>query len=99
MLTEIIPLLGISALWGLYPVFSHPEGSPSGVAVVSWLLDGKYSLFPSQVPSGLLGSPLEGAAITDDRDILCLLVWPAVFYFSHVIAEVMGWAPFPILSK
>ena len=33
-LTEIIPLICTSALWGQYPVFSHPEspqGAPSAV--------------------------------------------------------------------
>ena len=34
-LTEIIPLIRTSALWGQYPVLSHPEspqGAPLGVA-------------------------------------------------------------------
>ena len=36
-LTEIIPLICTSAIWGLYPVFSHPEfpqGLLSKVAAV-----------------------------------------------------------------
>ena len=36
-LIEIIPLICTSALWGQYPVLSHPEspqGSPSGAAVM-----------------------------------------------------------------
>ena len=39
-LSEIIPLIGISAIWGQYPVFSHPElsrgggDSPRGVVAV-----------------------------------------------------------------
>ena len=36
-LTEIIPLIYTSAVWGQYPVFSHPEfpqGAPWGVAAV-----------------------------------------------------------------
>ena len=55
---EIIPLICISAVWGQYPVFSHPE-------------------FP-------LGSPALccDAAIADDCDILYLLIWQAIFYFS-----------------
>ena len=36
------------------------SGSPWGVAAVWRLLDGRYSLFPSWVPSGLTSSPLEG---------------------------------------
>ena len=31
-LIEVIPLIGTSAIWGQYPVFSHPElpqGSPA----------------------------------------------------------------------
>ena len=42
-----------------------------------WLI-----LFPSWVPSGLANSPSELAAIADDCDILCLLMWQAVFHFS-----------------
>ena len=43
-LTEIIPLMCTSALWGQYPVLSHPE-SPQGVcrgetAVADGLLEG-----------------------------------------------------------
>ena len=47
-LTEIIPLICIPALWGQYPVISHPEfpqGSSRGMAAV-WWLDGRYSFFP-----------------------------------------------------
>ena len=45
-----------SAIWGQYPVFSHPEfpqTAPSVLATVWWLLDGWHSLFPSWTPSGL----------------------------------------------
>ena len=55
-LIKILPLICTSATWGQYPLFSCPEltqGSPLGVAAVWWLLDGRYSLFPSWVPSGL----------------------------------------------
>ena len=43
-------------------------------------------LFPSCVPKELTISltQREVAAIIDDSDILCLLVWEAVFYFSTV---------------
>ena len=37
-LTEIIPLICTSAVWGQYPVLSHPEslqGALSGVAAAS----------------------------------------------------------------
>ena len=36
-LTEVIPLMCTLAIWGRYPVFSHPEfpqRSPQGVAAV-----------------------------------------------------------------
>ena len=79
-LTEIIPLICTSANWGQYPVFS--QGSLWGVAAVWWLRDGRYSLFPSRVPSGLTNSPWLVAAISDDCDILCLLIWQAIFHFS-----------------
>ena len=59
------------------------QGSPYGVTAVWWLLDGRYSL-PSWVPSGLTSSPSAVAAITDVCDILCLLIWQAVFHFSTV---------------
>ena len=37
-LTEIIPLICTSAIWGQYPVFSHPEspqGALSGMAAAA----------------------------------------------------------------
>ena len=48
-LTELIPFVCTSAIWGqLSCVFtswaSFPQGSPSGMAAVWWLLDGRYSL-------------------------------------------------------
>ena len=45
-LTEIIPLIRTSALWGQYPVLSHPE-SPQGASL--GVADGLMSgiLFPS----------------------------------------------------
>ena len=48
-------------------------------------------LFPSCVPKGLTSSltQREVAAIIDDSDILCLLVWEAVFYFSTVKVLIM----------
>lgn len=86
-LNEIIPVMCTLVNWGQYPVFSHPEGSPLGVAA-RW-----YSLFPSRVPSGFTSSPLELAPIADDFDILCLLIRQAVFYFSEEIA-LCGLSPF-----
>ena len=53
-LTELIPLICTSPVWGQYPVFSHPEfpqGSLYGVAAVWWLLDGGYSFLP-KFPQG-----------------------------------------------
>ena len=38
--------------------------------------------FPSCVPSGLTSSPSVVAAIADDCDILCLLIWQEIFHFS-----------------
>ena len=34
-LTEIIPLICTSAIWGLYPVFSHPEFPQAAPVVVA----------------------------------------------------------------
>ena len=39
----------------------------------------------SWVPSGLTSSPLLIAAIADDNDILCLLIWQEIFHFSYSI--------------
>ena len=64
-LTGIIPLIGTSDIWSLCLVFSHPEfpqGSPWGVAAVTWLLDGRYFFLPV-FPSGLTSSVLAVAAI------------------------------------
>ena len=83
-LTKIIPLMCTSALWGQYLVFSQPEfpqGSLQGVAAIWWLLDGRYSLFPSWVPSGLTSSLLEGCNHWWSWH-LCLLIWQAMFYLS-----------------
>ena len=54
-LSEIIPLICTSAIWGPYPVFTPwvPLGSPEGMTVVWALIEGRYSS-PSQVPSGSL---------------------------------------------
>ena len=54
-LSEIIPLICTSAIWGPYPVFTPwvPLGSPEGVTVVWALIEGRYSS-PSQAPSGSL---------------------------------------------
>ena len=48
-------------------------------------------LFPSCVPKGLTSSltQMEVAAIIDDSDILSLLAWEAVFYFSTVKVLIM----------
>ena len=72
-LTEIVPLICTSPVWGHCPVFSHPwfpEGSLQGVAAVWWLRKGKYSLFLSWVPSGLTSSPLKVVAVADGCDII-----------------------------
>ena len=77
-LTEILPFVCISAVRGQYPVFSHPEfpqGSPWGVAVVCWLVDGGIFSFLSSLV----------AAIAGDCDSLCLLIWQETFHFSHVL--------------
>ena len=59
-----------------------PQDSPMGVATVWWLLDGRYSLFPSRVSSGFTSSPSVVSVITNDGDFLCLLIWQGIFYFS-----------------
>ena len=84
-LTEIIPLTGTLAIWGQYPVFSHPEfpqGSPEGVAAVWWLLNGRYSFLP-ECPQGSL-------AHTGRLQLLMtvtsqLLIWQEIFHFLIAI--------------
>ena len=81
-LTEIIPLICTSAVWSQYLVLWQPQfpwGSPLGVAAVLKLLHGRVLCFLPEFPQG---SPeLKVAAITSDCDILCLLIWQAIFYF------------------
>ena len=75
-LTGTIPLKHTSAIWGHYPVFSQPEfsqGSLLAAAAICWLLDGRCSVVPSQVPLGLTGSRLEVTALADDCDIFCFI--------------------------
>ena len=53
-LTEIIPLICTSAIWGQYPVLSHPEspqGASLGVAAVADCLMAGI-LFPLELPQG-----------------------------------------------
>ena len=45
----VSPLICTSAVWGQYPVLSHPEfpqGSPWGVVSGWWLLEGRYFFLP-----------------------------------------------------
>ena len=39
--------------------------------------------FPCWVPSGLTSLTQAVAAIADDRDIFCLLIWQAIFHLSN----------------
>ena len=65
-------------------ILSFLKLHPWRVAAVWWLLDGRYSLFPSWVPSGLtLGCGGRVAAMAND-DIFSLLIRQAVFYFSYL---------------
>ena len=53
-LTEVIPLICTSVIWGQFSVFSHPEyslGSSWGVVAARWLLGGTYSVLP-EFPQG-----------------------------------------------
>ena len=48
---------------------------------------GQYSVFSHHdSPQGSLPPPMEGAAVTYDCDILCVLVWQVEFYSSLVKA-------------
>ena len=93
-LTEIIPLIYISALWGQYPVFPHPEfpgGSPWGVAAVWKPQDGRRSpmaarwqvFAPSRAPSELTSSPSTVAVIAEHCDAPHILIWKK-HSISHV---------------
>ena len=108
-LTEIIPLICTSALWGQYPLFSHPEFPyPEFPQVHHWgwlqRLTARCAwqwaarLSPSWVPSGLT----VWAAVMwwlDGCNILCLLMWQAVFYFSVVFhtTHFLSYPPAPKL--
>ena len=52
-------------------------GSGCSLMAARW-----QAFFPSRIPSRLTSSPLAVAAITDDCDILCLPIGPAIFHFS-----------------
>ena len=74
-LTEIMTLLCAPAIWGQYPVFSHPEfpqGSPYGMAAVWCLLDSRC--FLSWASSGLTSSGWK-AIIVDSDDCDILVYW------------------------
>ena len=84
-LIEIIPLICTLALWGQYPVLSHPEslqGAPSVVAAVTEGLT-MGILFPSWASSGLT---IRVAVIwcPDGHNIFCLLIWQTVSFHSHM---------------
>ena len=55
-LTEIVPLICSSALYAsilCFLILSFLKMPQFGMVAVWWLLDGRHSLFPSWVPSGL----------------------------------------------
>ena len=54
-LTEIIPLIKTSALWGQHPALSHPESPQDALLGVAAASGGLMAgiLFPSRIPSGL----------------------------------------------
>ena len=74
-LTEIIPLICTSALWGQYPVLSHLQGSHR-----EWLLDGRYSVswrwLWHPLFTGMAGSIL----------FLNIIVFPIPGFFVVVVA-------------
>ena len=55
-----------------------PVGSGCGLRATRWQV-----FWASWVPSGLTSSPFMVAAITDDWDILCLLICQEIFHFSR----------------
>ena len=73
---------------GQYPVLSHPEFPQGslGVTVVWWLLDVRYSFLP-EFPQSSPAHVGWRAAIADDSDILCLLIWQAIFHLSLVLGK------------
>ena len=79
-LTEIIPLICTSAIWGQCPVFPHPE-FPQGCSLMA---AGWQVFFPSWVPSGLTSSQSVEATTADGCGILCSLIWQGIFHFSSV---------------
>ena len=87
-LTEVIPLLCTSAVCRQYPVLSHPE-SPEGGCIVRgscsiWLLGGGH---PVSILSSLKAHCCWGHCMwwLDGCNILCLLIWQAVFFIHTVL--------------
>ena len=84
-LTEIIPSISTSAVWGQYPVLSHPE-SPQGASLwgdcSDWGLDGGR---PVSILSSLRAHHQETVMWwLKGCYILCLLIWQAAF-LVHII--------------
>ena len=68
---------------GPVPWASHPEGSRmEGVAAVCRLLDGRYSWFPSWVPSGLTSSLHHHMWLQLLRAVTAFVYWYGRQYFS-----------------
>ena len=79
-LTEITPWICTSAIWGQSLLLSHPEFLPG--APCGWLqeLTARWQVFFSSLNSFRARQLTDcGLAIADDCDILCLLIWQAIF--------------------
>ena len=94
-LTEIIPFTGTSAIWGQFPVFSHPE-SPQGAPLGGWLMAWWWaSCFHPEFPQG---SP-SGWLYCDGCSILCLLIWRAIFFIHNMMPRTQHWSQVDITAK
>ena len=69
----------LSGMRCVFTSWASPGWGGSGCSLMAARLQ---VFLPSWVPSGLTSSPSMVAAIADDCDILCLLMWQEIFHFS-----------------
>ena len=91
-LTEIIPLICTSSIWGQYPVFSHLESTYCALSGVAAAVPRWQNLFPSWVTSGL-NFRVPAMWWLDDCNILSLLIRQVTFLVHTLFSSVCQSCP------
>ena len=77
-LTEMIPFTCISAFWGQYPVFSHPQSVGSGCRYSPfWIIFRAHQLTPERCRHWWLWHP-------------SLLIWQEILHFTYMLVISLG---------